>query len=47
MEPITDILGTLVTELIEREMAVGNYDRASSLESAATDASLPVPVLAA
>lgn len=41
MEPISEVLGVLVSELIDKETGVGRWDRASQLEIAATEASLP------
>ncbi len=41
MEPISEVLGTLVAGLIEMEASAGRGDRAQQLETAAIDASLP------
>jgi hypothetical protein len=41
MEPISEVLGTLVSELIDRENGAGRKDRAVQLEMTALDAALP------
>lgn len=41
MEPISEVLGALVSELINKENGAGRWDRAEQLEIAASQASLP------
>jgi hypothetical protein len=41
MEPISEVLGTVVSELVDLEWSAGRLDRAWTLGTAAADALLP------